>query len=90
MSDHLGREPTGIPFSADAMRTNLLRLQNEWETVQASHERNAIYQYLTAVFELVTWWAKEGKAVKRACRARPTDTDRLRNRADSASGYAVL
>jgi len=66
------REPTTIPFSTAAMRANLLRLQNEWQTVQAKRERNAIYQYLTAVFELVEWWAKEakeGKAVNRACRA---------------------
>ena len=61
----LGRE-TAIPFSAEAMKASLLRLQNEWEAVQASRERNAIYQYLTAVFETVIAWAKEGKAVKRA------------------------
>ena len=65
----LGREPTTIPFSTEALRANLLRLQNEWETVQASRDRDAIYQYLTAVFELVSWWAKEGKAVNRAHRA---------------------
>src|SRR5271166_479353 len=51
------------------MKACLLRLQNEWETVQASRDRDAIYQYLTAVFELVVWWAKEGKAVKHAHRA---------------------
>jgi hypothetical protein len=44
-------------------------LENEWEMVQASHDRNAIYQYLAAVFELVSWWAKEDRAVNRACRA---------------------
>ena len=65
----LSREPTTVPFSTEAMRANLLRLENEWEMVQASRDRNAIYQYLTAVFELVMWWAKEGKAVKCACRA---------------------
>lgn len=65
----LGREPTAIPFSTEAMKASLLRLQNEWEMVQASRERNAIYQYLTAVFETVMAWAKEGKAVKRAYRA---------------------
>ena len=65
----LGREPTAIPFSAEAMRASLLRLEEEWETVQASRDRDAIYQYLTAVFELVAWWAKEGKAVNRAHRA---------------------
>ena len=51
------------------MQATLLRLQNEWETVQASRDRDAIFQYLTAVFEIVMVWAKEGKAVKRAYRA---------------------
>jgi hypothetical protein len=58
-----------VPFSTEAMNASLLRLQNEWETVQTSRDRDAIYQYLTAVFELVSWWAKEGKAVNRASRA---------------------
>ena len=62
-------EPAIIPFSTEAMRTNLLRLKNEWKTVQASRKRDAIYRYLTAVFEVVTLWAKEGKAVNRAHRA---------------------
>jgi hypothetical protein len=65
----LSREPAIIPFSTEALKANLLRLENEWEMVQASHDRNAIYQYLAAVFELVSWWAKEDRAVNRACRA---------------------
>ena len=65
----LDREPTTIPFSTEALRANLLRLQNEWEAVQASRDRGAIYGYLTAVFETVMGWAKEGKAIKRADRA---------------------
>jgi hypothetical protein len=60
---------TTILFSSDALRANLIRLQNEWEMAQASRDRGAIYRYLTAVFELVGWWAKEDKAVKRANRA---------------------
>jgi hypothetical protein len=58
-----------IPFSTEALKANLLRLQTEWEAAQASRDRGAIYQYLTAVFELVTWWDHEGRAVKRAHRA---------------------
>ena len=65
----LGREPTAIPLSADAIRASLLRLEGEWEMVQASHDRDAVYGYLTAVFELVGWWAQEGRAVDRAHRA---------------------
>ena len=51
------------------MKANLLRLQSEWETFQSTHARDAVYQYLTAVFELVSWWAQEGRAVNRAHRA---------------------
>jgi hypothetical protein len=65
----LSRQLTIIPFSTDAMRASLLRLQNEWETAQATRDRNAIYGYLAAIFELITCWTKEGKAVKRAHRA---------------------
>jgi hypothetical protein len=65
----LDREPTTIPFSTDALQANLRRLQNELETVQANRDRDAIYQYLASVFGLVEWWAKEGKAIKRAYRA---------------------
>ena len=68
-SNHAHREPITIPFSTEALKANLLRLENEWEMVQASHSRDAIYGYLTAVFELVEWWDQEGKAVKRAYRA---------------------
>ena len=65
----LDREPFTISFSTKALQATLLRLLNEWETVQASRDRDAIFHYLSVVFELVTVWAKEGKAVKRAYRA---------------------
>jgi hypothetical protein len=65
----LDREPPTIPFSTEALRASLLRLQNEWETYQSTRERNAVYGYLASVFGLVEWWAKEGRAVNRASRA---------------------
>ena len=65
----LTREPTTVPFSTEALKANLLRLQNEWEKVQASRDRGAIYGYLSAIFELLEWWDQEGKAVNRAHRA---------------------
>jgi hypothetical protein len=37
-----------------------------WEDCQTSRDRNAIYGYLTAVFDLVMWWAAEGRAISRA------------------------
>ena len=63
-----GREPR-IPFSIEALKASLARLQDEWEAVQASRDRNAIYQYLAAVFELVTWWEHDQQAIKCAYRA---------------------
>jgi hypothetical protein len=68
-SNILGREMITIPLSTEALQANLLRLQNEWQTVQTSRNRDAIYQYLAAVFEMVAWWNLEDKAVKRAYRA---------------------
>jgi hypothetical protein len=62
-------KPPTILFSSEALQANLLRLQNEWETAQTSRDRDAIYQYLNSIFELVSWWDLEGKAVKRAHRA---------------------
>ena len=40
-----------------------------WDECQASRDRNAIYGYFTAVFELVTWWAAEDRALERARKA---------------------
>jgi hypothetical protein len=34
--------------------------------VSVQSHRNAIYGYLTAVFELVMWWAAEDRAITRA------------------------
>ena len=58
-----------IPFSTEALRANLLRLQNEWETYQTTRDRDAVYGYLSVVFETVMAWTLEGRAVNRAYRA---------------------
>jgi hypothetical protein len=55
-----------VPYSEAALRHDLLRVQNAWDECQAKRERDAIYSYLTAVFDLVTWWAAEDRAVNRA------------------------
>ena len=68
ISDHV-RELTPIPFSTEAMRANLLRLQNEWETYETTRDRDAVYGYLSVVFETVMAWTLEGRAVNRASRA---------------------
>jgi hypothetical protein len=58
-----------VPYTTRALRQDLLRLRNAWEESQASRERDAIYSYLTAVFDLVAWWAAEKRALERAHKA---------------------
>jgi hypothetical protein len=62
------REPIRdeVLYTTQALRQDLLRVRNAWEQCQASRDRNAIYGYLSAVFDLVMWWAAEGRAVGRA------------------------
>src|SRR5260370_14981061 len=70
-----------IPYTDEALRQDLLRVQNAWDESQARRERDAIYIYLTAVFELVPWWMAENRALERAQTALrlrriiPTDHD---------------
>jgi hypothetical protein len=55
-----------VPYTTQALRQDLLRVRNAWEECQASRERDAIYSYLTAVFDLVAWWTAENRALERA------------------------
>jgi hypothetical protein len=58
-----------VPYTTRALRQDLLRVRSAWEECQASRKRDAIYIYLTAVFDLVAWWAAENRAVERAHKA---------------------
>ena len=58
------RDP--VPYSEAALRQDLTRVRIAWEDCQASRDRNAIYGYLTAVFDLIMWWAAEDRAITRA------------------------
>ena len=58
------KEP--VPYCKEALRQDLLRVRIAWEECQSSRDRNAIYGYLSAVFDLVMWWAAEGRAISRA------------------------
>jgi hypothetical protein len=58
-----------IPYSLAALRQDLERVRNAWDDCQASRDRNAIYGYLTAVYDLVAWWAAEGEETDRSRRA---------------------
>ena len=55
-----------VPYTTQALRHDLARVRIAWDDCQASHDRNAIYGYLTAVFDLVIWWAAEDRAISRA------------------------
>ena len=65
----LGRPSANIAFSTEALKANLSRLEDEWETYQNTRDRDGIYGYLAAVFELVSWWKHEQKAMEYARRA---------------------
>ena len=65
----LGRPSINIALSTEGLKANLARLENEWENYQNTRARDGIYQYLAAVFELVTWWKHEQKAMEYARRA---------------------
>jgi hypothetical protein len=41
-------------------------VRNAWEDCQVCRDRNAIYSYLSAVFDLVIWWTAEDRAIDRA------------------------
>jgi hypothetical protein len=62
------REPIRdeVPYTTQALRQDLLRVRLAWEDCQTSRDRNAIYGYLSAVFDLVIWWKAEGRAISRA------------------------
>ena len=64
----LGRRPgkDPVPYSKEALRQDLARVRLAWNDCQGSRNRNAIYGYLTAVFDLVMWWAAEDRAISRA------------------------
>ena len=58
-----------VPYTAQALGQDLTRVRIAWDECQAHRERDAIYSYLTAVFDLVAWWAAEDRALERARKA---------------------
>jgi hypothetical protein len=58
-----------IPYTDEALKQGLIRVRNAWDECQASRERDAIYTYLAAIFDLVAWWTAEKRALERAQKA---------------------
>jgi hypothetical protein len=59
------------------LRQDLLRVRNAWDESQTRRERDAIYTYLAAVFDLVAWWTAEGRVLERAQKALRLNNIRL-------------
>jgi hypothetical protein len=51
------------------MRQDLQRVRSAWLDCQANRDRDAVYEYLNAVYALVAWWTAEGREIDRARRA---------------------
>jgi hypothetical protein len=66
LADNQRPKPEPIPYSSEALRQDLGRVRSAWAKCQRRRRRDAIYGYLTAVYDLVTWWAAEGRDVERA------------------------
>jgi hypothetical protein len=58
-----------VAYSDSSLAADLARLSDSWRHVQSSRRRDAIFSYMTDVFELVRWWAFEKQADERAARA---------------------
>jgi hypothetical protein len=69
LADNQRPEPEPIPYTSEAIRQDIKRIRGIWGKCQRRRRRDAIYGYLTAVYNLVTWWAAEGRDVERARRA---------------------
>lgn len=61
--------PSKIDYSPKALKRDLERVRDVWDQVQEKRDRFAIYDYLAAVFDLVSWWAAEGQVTARARQA---------------------
>jgi hypothetical protein len=65
----LDRSAPKVPYSDEALKATLERLQGEWDDYQSCRDRDGIYLYLTAVFDVAAWWLLEGRANEYARRA---------------------
>lgn len=50
-----------VPFSTKALEATLNRLEEEFESYRATRDRDAVFRYLSAVFEAVQCWDQEAK-----------------------------
>ena len=58
-----------LPYSDGVLGRDLARIREVWRESRRQHDRFSVYQYLSAVFNLVMVWKGENRAVDRATRA---------------------
>jgi hypothetical protein len=58
-----------VAYPNVSLNQDIKRLREIWQKVQGDRNRDAIYGYLTAVYELIEWWTAEMLAIDRAKRA---------------------
>jgi hypothetical protein len=58
-----------IPYTKEALDRDVERVRGAWDECQTDRRRDAIYGYLTAVYDLVHWWSAERCEVDRARQA---------------------
>jgi hypothetical protein len=58
-----------VAYTTQALRQDLERLRNTWDQCQSDRSRDAIYSYLSAVFNLVAWWSAKNRAIGRTRKA---------------------
>jgi len=64
-----GNQHIYVHYPDASLNESIKRLRELWKKVQADRSRDAIYEYLTAVCELVEWWAAERREIEYAQRA---------------------
>ncbi len=55
-----------MQYSDNALDEDLTRLTGAWADLQSSRARDAVYSFLTIVFDTVEWWTVDGKVRGRA------------------------
>jgi hypothetical protein len=58
-----------IPYTKAALKRDLERVRGAWDECQTDRRRDAIYDYLKAVYDLLNWWSAERCEVDRARQA---------------------
>jgi hypothetical protein len=61
--------PDAIPYTKEALERDLERVRGAWDDCQTDRRRDAIYGYLKAVYDLVSWWSAEKCEADRARQA---------------------